>query len=391
MGIRLVIVDDNPHLAWDGRVHPANATFQRFAAALLDLPGTPVASITSCVPARDAASLPASPPLDPRIRVVGTAPFDGIEGYLRHLPAMLAANRPILRRAIGAADLVWLKVPASNAGLAALIARRAGTPVCTWVAGSAADVAAARYQGLARVGGRVVGSGYDLIGRLAGVGGHRIVVGAGAVAGDGVVASLVEPEEVRGGEVGAWPPSSAPARLAWAGRLVEGKGLEALVAMASDDPTLALDLIGDGPARGDLVALAASSGAAGRVTLAGQIADRARYLERLGAADAFVFPSPAEGFPKVVLDALAVGLPVLATHAGAVTELVDHDLVEPIERPEPDAIAAAWRHILASDPARIADRRRRGLAFAASHTRSAEAARLVDRWRTWWPALPWQS
>ena len=33
MGIRLVVVDDNPHLAWEGRVHPANATFQRFVAA----------------------------------------------------------------------------------------------------------------------------------------------------------------------------------------------------------------------------------------------------------------------------------------------------------------------------------------------------------------------
>ena len=38
MGIRLVVVDDNPHLAWDGATYSANATFERFVATLLDVP-----------------------------------------------------------------------------------------------------------------------------------------------------------------------------------------------------------------------------------------------------------------------------------------------------------------------------------------------------------------
>ena len=93
MGIRLVVVDDNPHVAWDGRVHAVNATFQQFVAGLLDLPGSPVASITSCVPLRDAEAPPTTLPLDARIEVAGTAPFDGIAGYLRHLPGMLGAGQ----------------------------------------------------------------------------------------------------------------------------------------------------------------------------------------------------------------------------------------------------------------------------------------------------------
>src|SRR6476659_4237554 len=122
MGIRLVVVDDNPHLAWDGATYSANATFERFVAALLDLPGAPVASITTCVPVRAADTPPASLPLDPRLRVVATAPFDGIAGYLRHLPGLFGANRPTLARAITGADLVWIKVPASNAAVAGAIA-----------------------------------------------------------------------------------------------------------------------------------------------------------------------------------------------------------------------------------------------------------------------------
>ena len=163
MGIRLVVVDDNPHLAWDGAIYPANATFERFVAAILDVPGAPVASITTVVPVRDADAAPGSVPLDPRIHVVRSAPFDGIAGYLRHLASLSRANRPTLSRAIAGADLLWLKVPASNAALAGAIATRAGVPRFVWVAGSAADVAAGRFAGARGVGGRVVGGGYDLV------------------------------------------------------------------------------------------------------------------------------------------------------------------------------------------------------------------------------------
>ena len=104
----------------------------------------------------------------------------------------------------------------------------------------------------------------------------------------------------------------------------------------------------------------------------------------------FVFPSPAEGFPKVVLDAFAVGLPVLATPVGALAELVDADLVERIDAPQPDAVLAAWRRLAAS---RSGGRRRpapAGPRLRGRHTRPAEAARLVARWRAWWPDLPWE-
>ena len=313
MGIRLVVVDDNPHVAWEGRIHPVNATFQRFAAAVLDLPGSPVASVTSCVPLRDATTPPDTLPLDPRTRVVGTEPFDGIAGYLRHLPGLLGANRPTLRQAIGEADLLWLKVPASNATLAAAIARRAGTPRFVWVAGSAADVAGARFGGMARVGAAAVGLGYDAIGRLGGrrrpSARRRRRISWTATASS---RASWKPTSCAIRTHRPWPPGAGDGRVhfAWAGRLAAGKGLESLLAAVAADPALELELLGDGPDRARLVDLAASSGAGDRIRWSGHIADRATYLDHLAAADAFVFPSPSEGFPKVVLDAFAVGLPV---------------------------------------------------------------------------------
>src|SRR6266478_2799106 len=117
MGIRVVVIDDNPHVRREGRVYPVNATFHRFLAGVLDVPGTPVASIVHCVPLRKAGAAPATLPLDPRLEVVGTAPFEGIAGFLRHAPALLRHHAAVMRPVIASADLVWIKVPASNGPL----------------------------------------------------------------------------------------------------------------------------------------------------------------------------------------------------------------------------------------------------------------------------------
>jgi len=390
VGIRLVVVDDNPHVRWEGRVYPANATFQQFVAGMLDLPGSPVASVTSCVPLRDAAETPLTSPLDERIRVVGTASFDGIGGYLRHLPAILRRNRPILRAAIGKADLVWLKVPASNAPLAAALASRAGVPRFGYVAGSALTVARGRGLGSPA---RAVGFGYDVAGGLAG-GRHRIIVGEGLVDGDGIVTSLVEPDEIRDVPDGPWPALPWRLRLAWAGRLAPGKGLEvlleALALLVADEKAgdrVELVLLGDGPARAELEARATQRGIGDRIHWLGYVADRPIYLEALASCDLFVFPSPAEGFPKVVLDAMAVGLPVIATPSGELRSLATSGLIVAAPADAPALSASIGQVVASADDAKALGTR--GQAFVAKHTRPAEAARLVARWRAWWPDLPW--
>lgn len=394
MGIRLVIVDDNPHVSWEGRVYPVNATFQHFVSALLDLPGAPVETITSCVPVREAATAPGTRPLDPRIYVVGTAPFDGIAGYLRHLPAMLRVNRPILRGAIADADLLWVKVPASNAPLAAALARVAGVPRFGYVAGSAAEVAAGQDRnGLRGVGAWLVGTGYDVVGRFGSMGGDRVIVGRD-LDGSGIVTSLVEPGEVRDREGDPWPAIPWRLRLAWAGRLARGKGLEALldtlaalVAEAEAGYRVELVIIGDGPAHGALEAHAAALGMGDRIHWLGYVSDRRTYLDALASCDLFVSFSPAEGFPKVVLDAMAAGLPVLARPSGSLAQL-GSDRMEHIPSGDQDAAGAILR--LIASPERAMRLRGGGRAFAAAHTRPAEATRLVAHWRARWPDLPWE-
>jgi glycosyltransferase involved in cell wall biosynthesis len=385
VGIRVLVIDDNPHVSWQGRTYPVNATFHRFLSAVLDVTGAPVASIVHAVPLRPAREAPQTLPLDERLDVVGTTPFDGIAGFLRRAREITGRNAPVLRAALDGADLLWLKVPASNAFVAGWLAWRAGVPRFGYVAGSAREVARGRHLGLPS---QAVGFAYDIAGLVA-ASGHRVVVGAHLIEGAGIVTSLVDPDEIRDPRRSTWPHEPGRLRLIWAGRLTAGKGIETLLeALSHLDASVTLDLVGDGPARGDFEARAEALGTRDRVTFVGYVAERGPYLQRLAAADLFVFPSSAEGFPKVILDALAVGLPVLASPAGALRDLGGAGVIQTVRAGDASLLREAIVRLVA-EPDLVAGLRQRGNGFVAIHTAPAEAARLVESWRADFPHLPW--
>jgi glycosyltransferase involved in cell wall biosynthesis len=113
------------------------------------------------------------------------------------------------------------------------------------------------------------------------------------------------------------------ATLAFAGRLTAQKALgRALEAVASADG-VNLVIAGEGPEREPLEARARELGIGSRVTFLGA-QPRERVIELFHAADATILSSSWENFPHTVVEALAVGTPVLATEAGGVSEVV-HD------------------------------------------------------------------
>jgi glycosyltransferase involved in cell wall biosynthesis len=387
-GIRLAVLDDNPYVAWGDRVHPVSSTFDIFLAALLDVPGDQIEEIILCAPVRPAGGPPTRPPIDGRLRIVATTPFDGIAGYLRSMPSILRRNAPILRNAFSGADLVWIRVPSSNAPLAAWLARAGHLPRFGFVTGSARSVAASQRRGpLNRAAAVAVGAIYDGIGGLAG-GRHRIVVGRDIVSGRGIVSSLIEDREILGPGARGWPTSADRIELVWSGRVAPGKGLELVVEALPHLPTATLSVLGEGPQRPALMAAAKRLGVDARITWHGHVADRERYMAVLAAADVFVLSSGSEGFPKVVLDAMAVGLPVVARPVGTLAELAAAGLIVPIRTKAPSELADAVRRAFDGrvEPQAL---RASGTAFARRHTRSAEAARLADRLRGWFPDLPW--
>jgi len=111
------------------------------------------------------------------------------------------------------------------------------------------------------------------------------------------------------------------------GRLSEQKGqlllLEAFARVASDDPERKLVLVGDGAMRGEIERLRNELGLASQVVITGWQSE-AEVREHLRACRALVLSSFAEGLPVVLMEALAMGRPVIATRIMGIPELVRH-------------------------------------------------------------------
>jgi glycosyltransferase involved in cell wall biosynthesis len=105
---------------------------------------------------------------------------------------------------------------------------------------------------------------------------------------------------------------------------VELKGIEfllsAAVALRREFPTLRVEIAGSGPQRMRLESAVAAAGLGEQVRFLGWIDDLTPVLSRW---DVFVMPSLEEGFPIAALDAMAAGLPVVATSASGVPELIE--------------------------------------------------------------------
>lgn len=114
------------------------------------------------------------------------------------------------------------------------------------------------------------------------------------------------------------PAAPAPApplpRLVSVGNLIERKRhadvIEALALLTARWPQLTVTIVGDGPERAALAALAAARGVADRVTLTGRLAP-AEAIAAARSATVFVLPSVAEAFGVAYVEAMAAGVPAI--------------------------------------------------------------------------------
>jgi glycosyltransferase involved in cell wall biosynthesis len=187
------------------------------------------------------------------------------------------------------------------------------------------------------------------------------------------------------GQTPSAPPDNP--RLVSIGRLSEQKGqlvlVEAAAAVARDGTKFELVLIGDGPMRVQLETAIQRSGLNGIVRLAGWM-DSAAIRRELIASRALVMPSFAEGLPVVIMEALALGRPVLSTAIAGIPELV-RDGVNGwlVAAGSASELADGFRRILRTPPADLARMGEAGAdAVGREHNAAIEAGKLAELFRT---------
>jgi glycosyltransferase involved in cell wall biosynthesis len=175
----------------------------------------------------------------------------------------------------------------------------------------------------------------------------------------------------------AWAPVGERGdHVAYAGRLSEEKGPDVLL-RALAGTSLRAVLIGDGPQRAALERLAGELGV--RATFTGQLA-KSRVRELLGSARAVVVPSRCvENCPLAVIEAMALGRPVVASRVGGIPGLVEDDGEGMlVEHDSPEALRAALL-ALADDPDGAERMGARGRERAvARHSAAAHLEAVLD-------------
>ncbi|MCG5434122.1 glycosyltransferase family 4 protein [Mycobacterium sp. MYCO198283] len=179
---------------------------------------------------------------------------------------------------------------------------------------------------------------------------------------------------------GAAEPARTGDRVVFVGRLHPQKGVDTAVRALPMLPGVTLVLAGDGPDRAELARLAQRLGVADRVEFLGFV-PHDRVPQLLADADLFVMPSQYEELGTAIVEAMASGVPVVASNIGGIPQLVDDGETGVLVPPgDPAELAAACRALLA-DPARSALMAKKALARTAAYQWPALADRVLAVYR----------
>jgi glycosyltransferase involved in cell wall biosynthesis len=160
-----------------------------------------------------------------------------------------------------------------------------------------------------------------------------------------IIYNAVEPFD---GVQPAVVPLRTPLKVVTVGRLIPLKCVDRVIEALVSCPDIGLVIVGDGSERQRLEGFANTLDVADRVYFAGQVS-QAEAIRLMAACDFFVLNSTHEGLPHVVLEAMSLCLPVVATAVGGTPEVVcDGDngrLIAPMDH---DALAKMLRHLVFS-------------------------------------------
>ncbi len=141
--------------------------------------------------------------------------------------------------------------------------------------------------------------------------------------------------------------------------------LQAVKLLLDKSWKIELCLAGDGPIRADLERMANSLGISEQVRFLGLLPGPSAVQQELDRADLFVFPSRSEGLPRILIEAMARGLPCIASRVGGIPELLASE--DTIAEVKPTLLAEKIQETL-SDPSQLLTMSMRNLDTVKEYT-----------------------
>jgi glycosyltransferase involved in cell wall biosynthesis len=372
--------------AADGTLREVEGSFARYVDALAPY----FDEIVLCVPVCAGERGEGTPIKSANVRLAPLAHFDGPAQFYPRLPGMLLRIAPFVR----GIDLLHCRVPTPAAVFAFAIARVLGRPAFLLVVGDLrALLPSMPYRGLKRLLWRAYTAFEEW--NVQWMANHALTFANGAPlaakhsrGGNAAVQTQTTTIDARAIGHREDTMASPPARVFVVSRIDPRKGLRVLPATIARLVARGIDLTVDvvGPAvgapgeaeRAAIVSEAMQLGVENRVRLRGPV-PLDRLLPQYADYDVFVLPTlPGEGVPRVLLEAMAAGLPVVTTAVAGIPGLITHErngLL--IAEPSPDALAAAIYRVLTDG----ALRRRliaAGYETARANTLEAQAAGMLE-------------
>ena len=369
----------------DGTLREVEGSFARYVDSLAPY----FDEISLCVPLLPAAAGDGTPVRAPNVTVAPLPPFDGPIQFYPRLATML----PALFRWTRTIDVLHCRVPTPAAVFAFAFARLVRRPAFLLVVGDLrALLPSMRYHGVKRLLWRAYTAFEErnvqwMADRALTFANGPALAAKHSRPGHAVVETRTT--TIDEADIGSRADTCGAARIRAlvVSRIDPRKGLGVLPPVVRQVVDAGVDLAVDiiGPSTGSLgdAEGAAVAGAAQQLG----VSDRLRFcgavpLERLlpmyADYDLFVLPTlPGEGIPRVLLEAMSAGLPVVTTRTAGIPGLVQHDVNGwLVDAPTPDAIAGAMLTIIRDGALRrrlIAN----GYQTARAHTRQAQAARMM--------------
>ena len=316
----------------------------------------------------------------PGVSVFPVPAYQGIGGFVRKVPKVVA----VAGRAARHADLAFCRVPGIVGGSLAKACRARGVPYVVQVIGDPAKVLAGHPDAGTLVP-KVLAADLRWLTKNAAAATYvtRDYLQAHYPPGTATEATWFSDidlgPEAFVSDAKTW--SEGPIKLVAVGKMEQHyKGIDVLIEatalLVERGVDVQVRVVGDGKQRRGYEKLATERGVDGVVQFVGTVSAGDGVREQLDWADIFAMPSRTEGLPRALLEAMARGLPAVASNVGGIPQLMDPDGMVPVGDPYAFADKVQWLM-----DGRLDAQAARNLELAREYAREALEPRRVAWYR----------